>query len=60
MERSQFQVSLIANGYLVASAPSDASMRAAATNNQQPQPVVHYCADYDEVCDYIKQFFRIS
>lgn len=55
----QIQLNKVDNGWLVMSPPQDSRI-SARTPQEQPQPVVHFCADYDDVCNYIKQFFPIS
>lgn len=58
----QIQVSSVDNGYLVAS-PRELTdsekkrMNAVEMSQAATQPQVHYCSDYNEVCQYIKRFF---
>ena len=58
----QIQISSIKNGFLIASqTPITEEMQKMYEHAQlveiAKQPVVRFCEDYRETCEYIKQFF---
>lgn len=56
----QIQITQVNNGYLVAT-PTEVPQNSRLSVEQRAaiaqQPTVHYCYDYNEICDYIKAFF---
>lgn len=51
----QIQITKIVNGYLVVAPPLPEEIRFAQANNQQVEPKVTYCTDYNAVCRCLKQ-----
>lgn len=52
----QIQIKEIQNGMLVVG-PPESQARFKGQEPQQTEPSLTYCADYEELCEYLKKFF---
>ena len=59
-EGRELHITVVDNGMLIAS-PSDRPVIMDQQGNQQQQrPKIHHCADFDELCDYLKELLVIE